>query len=688
MLDKNIFQTIAEQHLPMQYTHVSDDETYIVDRQVRSGYTTMVKVQVTICFDPPRGVHLFDIHEDGNMVGTGDVCQGQLGDCYLMGALSVISRIPRQAMNLFPSCKQDVLRNHEHRPPQEYNKAGIYAIRFWRGNAWRIVVVDDYIPCGKDGLPCFANLSPGSCEFWPLVVEKAYAKLNGSYEAIISGKENQALQDFTGGVPVFIQIGHRIKEEHTGEEGQRKLWEYLNSRMDEGSHIGVSKSKEGLPGRSLDIEENHAYGILKLYMLNGQTPLVRVRNPWGKGKEWCGAFADSDPIWGSLSSGVKQELGYTKNYDGSWWMTFKDMLYEFDELSICRMMDDFQVHHVVGQWKGVTASGRDAPHLSPQYHLHLSEGEGKAHVVVEVRQPSHRDIGGNVYQGIKAFVAGNADRHTNVYLEPRLDNSAFVCSRSAVIEIDCPRTNSPISISPVTWDSNYESVFYVDVYTDCKSQLIACDDRDVPRDPVSGEILKGTIISYKEDDGRQVFLLKKNQKKYLKATADVCVHCKKSIICDGKFSGKYVQLESGEKVHSECWQKYNRKNADRCLFCKKPVMQVDGKFSGAFFSINEPGMEGKVHEECMDRFKQKTAPKCLFCKMPVCKIEGKFSGAFYTIEEEGGAKVHEECFSKYQLSKAPKCYKCKMPIVAGGLYSGSYYEVEKKGKIHKECYSP
>ena len=48
---------------------------------------------------------------------------------------------------------------------------------------------------------------------------------------------------------------------------------------------------------------------------------------------------------------------------------------------------------------------------------------------------------------------------------------------------------------------------------------------DVPRDPVSGNF-KGAIISYKEDDGRQVFLLKKNQKKYLKATADICVHCK------------------------------------------------------------------------------------------------------------------------------------------------------------------
>ena len=48
-------------------------------------------------------------------------------------------------------------------------------------------------------------------------------------------------------------------------------------------------------------------------------------------------------------------------------------------------------------------------------------------------------------------------------------------------------------------------------------------------------------------------------------------------------------------------------------------MQVNGKFSGAFFSINEAGMEGKVHEECMDRFKQKrhrsaSTAKCLYAK--------------------------------------------------------------------------
>ena len=120
----------------MEFSHISDDETYVVDRQVRSGYVNMVKIQITICFDPPHGIHLFDIHEDGNMVGAGDVCQGQIGDCYLMGALSVLSRIPSQVMNLFPSCKQKVLENLKYKPPQEYNNAGVYAVKFWRGNAW------------------------------------------------------------------------------------------------------------------------------------------------------------------------------------------------------------------------------------------------------------------------------------------------------------------------------------------------------------------------------------------------------------------------------------------------------------------------------------------------------------------------------------------------------------------------
>ena len=79
------------------------------------------------------------------------------------------------------------------------------------------------------------------------------------------------MQDLTGGVPIIIDIGNKIKDNYKGEDGNRKLWGYLNSRMDEGSHIGISKSANGLPGRSTQIPAQHAYGILKLVLLNGQT---------------------------------------------------------------------------------------------------------------------------------------------------------------------------------------------------------------------------------------------------------------------------------------------------------------------------------------------------------------------------------------------------------------------------------
>ena len=35
------------------------------------------------------------------------------------------------------------------------------------------------------------------------------------------------------------------------------------------------------------------------------------------------------------------------------------------------------------------------------------------------------------------------------------------------------------------------------------------------------------------------------------------------------------------------------------------------------------------------------------------------------------------------VEESAKMLQCKMPIVAGGLYSGSYYEVEKKGRYIK-----
>ena len=85
-------------------------------------------------------------------------------------------------------------------------------MRFFKNFAWRYVIIDDRIPCIKvamEGIP----LKPyfGHCklqnEFWVSLIEKAYAKIHGAYQYLVSGCMEEGIYDMTGLTPskIFIE---------------------------------------------------------------------------------------------------------------------------------------------------------------------------------------------------------------------------------------------------------------------------------------------------------------------------------------------------------------------------------------------------------------------------------------------------------------------------------------------------
>jgi calpain-15 len=67
---------------------------------------------------------------------------------------------------------------------KEVNKAGIYMVTLYINGIETPVLIDDYLPT-KYGKPAFASSNDN--ELWVILLEKAWAKLHGSYALTQAG---------------------------------------------------------------------------------------------------------------------------------------------------------------------------------------------------------------------------------------------------------------------------------------------------------------------------------------------------------------------------------------------------------------------------------------------------------------------------------------------------------------------
>jgi calpain-15 len=130
--------------------------------------------------DPSRGI--FDPQVFEKEIDPSDILQGQLGDCWFLCAVSCLAEMPQLVERLILT--------------KEVSEEGIYRVRICKNGEWQEVVVDDYFPCYPNGEPMFSRAHGN--ELWVLLLEKAYAKLHGSYKNIVGGLPHEAMMDLTG----------------------------------------------------------------------------------------------------------------------------------------------------------------------------------------------------------------------------------------------------------------------------------------------------------------------------------------------------------------------------------------------------------------------------------------------------------------------------------------------------------
>ncbi|KAE8655380.1 hypothetical protein F3Y22_tig00117032pilonHSYRG00254 [Hibiscus syriacus] len=156
-----------------------------------------------------------------------------------------------------------------------------------------VSVVDDWIPCESPGELAFATNKKAN-ELWVSILEKVYAKLHGSYEALEGGLVQDALVDLTGGAGEEIDM--RSSEAQL-DLASGRLWSQLLRFKQEGFLLGDgSPSSSDVKVFSSGIVQGHAYSLLQVREVDGYK-LIQIRNPWANEVEWNGPWSDSSSEW-------------------------------------------------------------------------------------------------------------------------------------------------------------------------------------------------------------------------------------------------------------------------------------------------------------------------------------------------------------------------------------------------------
>ncbi|KAF9262037.1 cysteine proteinase [Marasmius fiardii PR-910] len=295
---------------------------------------------------------------------SSDIIQGlyTIGDCWFVSALATMATWDGLVEKFCVARDEQI---------------GIYGFVFFRNASWVNIIIDDFL---FTSIPKYEELSfnekqlyhhnkekfnkearkngkvlyfarPGADGgTWVPLIEKAYAKLHGSYASLHGGQSCEAIEDLTGGVSTIVSSNDildvdKFWTDELCKANVDRLFGCAYQTLANTRNGGVRVDLSGLHG-------NHAYSVLRAVEYKGKRFVV-IRNPWGE-SEWTGPWSDGAKEWMETEwQEALPALGHTFGDDGQFVMEYKDFLECWDQIDRTLLFDCSWV--MSSQWLQVTA---------------------------------------------------------------------------------------------------------------------------------------------------------------------------------------------------------------------------------------------------------------------------------------------------------------------------------------------
>uniref|UniRef100_A0A8C4DZT5 Calpain 5a n=2 Tax=Dicentrarchus labrax TaxID=13489 RepID=A0A8C4DZT5_DICLA len=469
-----------------------------------------------LCSDP----HLF---VDG--ISAHDLHQGQLGNCWFISACSSLASREALWQKVIPDWK-----DQEWDKEKKESYAGIFHFRFWRFGEWVDVVIDDRLPTVNGELVyCHSTVKN---MFWSALVEKAYAKMYGCYEALDGGNTADALMDFTGGVSEPMDLREKMFKED--EEQRDKVFDRVLKVHNRGGLISGSiraTSAADMKARlDCGLVKGRAYTVtdvrrvilghsLLAYFKSDKLTMIRMRTPWGQG-EWNGPWSVGSEEWQKVSESESERIIFTVQDDGE--MKFDDFIANFKDLTLCHLINtSYQIIHrtwaeafMWGSWHRhgdplLNQAGGCANHKrtflqNPQYVFDVKKPEDE--VLICLQQKDRRanlrnGRGKNLLIGFDIHRVELNRTYRMHATQQKVGGSVYINSRSVFLRIDLKEGR--YVVIPTTFKPGQEGDFLLRIFTDVPSDCTELTLDEPPQTCWSGLCGHPTLVT-------QVHVLKAN----------------------------------------------------------------------------------------------------------------------------------------------------------------------------------